>query len=182
MTTSETGNPEIDNKTNLPDEPDRRQFIEKATCVVAGAGIVAATWPFISSMNPASNVLSKSTVEVDISKIQSGETKTVEWQSKPVFIYHRPQTQISAMQNSKGSDIDPQADEERVQNPEWLVVIGLCTHLGCVPTKKSEGWFCPCHGSRYDNSGRVLRGPAPKNLYLLPYQFVSAEKLLLGKA
>lgn len=173
---------ESDNKTEIPEEPDRRQFIEKATCAVAGVGIAAAAWPFVSSMNPSSDILSKSTVEINISQIQAGEVKTVEWQSKPVFILHRTSTQISAMQASMGSNIDPQPDEARVLKPEWLVVIGLCTHLGCVPTKKSEGWFCPCHGSRYDNSGRVLRGPAPKNLYLLPYQFVSADTLLLGKA
>ncbi len=173
---------ESDDKTEIPEEPDRRQFIEKATCAVAGVGIAAAAWPFVSSMNPSSDILSKSTVEINIGQIQTGEIKTVEWQSKPVFILHRTSTQISAMQTSMGSNIDPQPDEARVLKPEWLVVIGLCTHLGCVPTKKPEGWFCPCHGSRYDNSGRVLRGPAPKNLYLLPYQFVSADTLLLGKA
>lgn len=174
--------PESDSKTGLPEAPDRRLFIEKATCAVAGVGIAAATWPFISSMNPADDVLSKSTLEVDISQIKTGEVKTVEWQSKPVFIFRRAPAQVSAMQASLGSEIDPQPDEARVLKPEWLVVIGLCTHLGCVPTKKPEGWFCPCHGSRYDNSGRILRGPAPKNLYLLPYQFVSADKLLLGKS
>jgi len=171
-----------DKTTEAPKEPDRRQFLEKATGAVAGVGIATAAWPFISSMNPSADVFSKATVEVDISHIEVGKTKTVEWQSKPIFILHRTDTQISAMQTSMGSDIDPQPDEERVLKPEWLVVIGLCTHLGCVPTKKPEGWFCPCHGSRYDNSGRVLRGPAPKNLYLFPYQFVSADKLLLGKA
>lgn len=173
---------ESDHKAEIPEEPERRHFIEKATCAVAGVGLTVATWPFISSMNPASDVLSKSTVEIDISQIQVGETKTVEWQSKPVFILHRTAAQIDAMQTSTGSQIDPQPDEERVLKPEWLVVIGLCTHLGCVPIKKTEGWFCPCHGSRYDNSGRVLRSPASKNLFLLPYQFVSANTLLLGKA
>lgn len=173
---------ESDDKTDIPEEPDRRQFLEKATCAVAGVGIAAAAWPFVSSMNPARDVLRKLTTEVDISQISVGEVKTVEWQSKPVFIFHRTPAQITAMQASTGSKIDPQADAERVLEPEWLVVIGLCTHLGCVPNKKPEGWFCPCHGSRYDNSGRVLRGPAPKNLYLLPYQFLSTDKLLLGKA
>ncbi len=173
---------EFDNKTEAIEAPERRHFIEKATCAVAGVGVAVAAWPFISSMNPASDVLSKSTVEVDISQIQVSEVKTVEWQSKPVFIFHRSATQISTMQASMGSKIDPQPDEKRILKPEWLVVIGLCTHLGCVPTKKPEGWFCPCHGSRYDNSGRVMRGPAPKNLYLLPYQFVSIDKLLLGKS
>jgi len=173
---------EIDGKSEVPAAPDRREFLEKATCAVAGVGIAAAAWPFISSMNPASDVLNKSTVEVDISQIQEGEVRTVEWQSKPVFIFHRAESQISAMQTSVGSKIDPQPDKERVLQPEWLVVVGLCTHLGCVPIKKPEGWFCPCHGSYYDNSGRVMRGPAPKNLHLLPYQFVSASKLLLGNA
>jgi len=171
-----------DKKIEAPAEPDRRQFLEKATSAVAGVGIAAATWPFISSMNPSADIVAKSIIEVDISQIKSGETKTIEWQSKPIFILHRTEAQVTAMQASMGSDIDPQADEARVLKPEWLVVIGLCTHLGCVPTRKPEGWFCPCHGSRYDNSGRVLRGPAPKNLYLFPYQFIEAEKLLLGQA
>jgi len=170
-----------DKKTDVPAELDRRQFLEKATGAVAGVGIAAAAWPFISSMNPSADIVAKSILEVDISQIQSSEAKTIEWQSKPIFILRRTEAQITAMQASMGSDIDPQPDEARVLKPEWLVVIGLCTHLGCVPTRKPEGWFCPCHGSRYDNSGRVLRGPAPKNLYLLPYRFIAENKLLLGQ-
>jgi len=165
-----------------PDNSGRRDILTTATSIVAGAGVLAATWPFVSSMNPSTDVLSKSTAEADLSRIRVGEVKTVEWQGKPIFILRRTDEQIEAMRNSTGSKIDPQVDEERVLNPEWLVVIGLCTHLGCVPTRKTWGWFCPCHGSRYDNSGRVLKGPAPKNLYLFPYQFLTHEKLLLGKA
>ncbi len=172
---------ESDTDTLLPGDPERRHFLEKTTGVVAGAGVAAAAWPFISSMNPSTDILSKATVEIDISKIEVGELKTVEWQGKPIFILSRTDEQISSSQASMGSKIDPQADEERVLRPEWLVVIGLCTHLGCVPTRKPEGWFCPCHGSRYDNSGRVLRGPAPHNLHLLPYYFISDEIILLGE-
>ena len=171
-----------DTDVEQPGNPERRYFLEKATGAVAGAGVAAASWPFINSMNPAADVLSKATVEVDLGHIGVGELDTVEWQGKPVFVLHRTDEQIAAMRASMGSKIDPQPDEERVLRPEWLVVIGLCTHLGCVPTRKPEGWFCPCHGSRYDNSGRVTRGPAPHNLHLLPYQFLSDDRLLLGKA
>jgi len=171
----------INQNQDLPNDPDRRNLLQKATGLVAGAGVAAASWPFIASMNPSLDVLNKSTTETDVSRIAVGELKTVEWQGKPIFILHRSEAQIAEMRASNGSEIDPEPDENRVQRPEWLVVIGLCTHLGCVPTRKSWGWFCPCHGSRYDNSGRVLKGPAPKNLYLFPYTFISDDKLLLGK-
>lgn len=171
-----------DDSIVLPEDADRRQLLEKATGLVAGAGIVAASWPFISSMNPSTDVLAKSTSEADISRVEVGETKTYEWQGKPIFVLHRTDEQIKEMEASTGSDIDPEADGDRLIKPEWLVAIGICTHLGCVPTRKPWGWFCPCHGSRYDNSGRVLKGPAPRNLDLVPYQFLTDTKLLLGKA
>lgn len=170
-----------DSKQPMAD-PGRRNFLEKATGVVAGAGMIAATWPFISSMNPASNTLARAETAVDLQGIAAGEAATVEWQGKPVFILRRTPEQIAAMSVSMGSQKDPQADETRVQRPEWLVVIGLCTHLGCVPTRKPEGWFCPCHGSVFDNSGRVLKGPAPRNLDLPPYEFVAVDKILIKKA
>lgn len=164
-----------------PDDMQRRDFLlNTATGVVAGAGIATACWPFISSMNPSSDVLSKATTEASLKGIRPGESKTVEWQGKPVFLVRRTEKQIAAMEG-KGEGKDPEADSDRVQNPDWLIVVGICTHLGCVPTRKKAGWSCPCHGSVYDNSGRILSGPAPRNLDLPPYEFVSADKIIIGR-
>ena len=164
---------------STPSDPERRDFLTSATTVVAGAGVAAACWPFISSMNPSSDVLLKSSSEASLKKISPGETKTVEWQGKPVFILRRTEKQIAAMESSEGG-IDPQADSARIINPDWLVVVGICTHLGCVPSRKKDGWHCPCHGSIYDNSGRVLKGPAPRNLDIPPYEFASDDKIIIG--
>jgi ubiquinol-cytochrome c reductase iron-sulfur subunit len=164
-----------------PNDPNRRDFIlNSATGVVAGAGLTVACWPFISSMNPSADVLAKSTSEASLTGIRPGEVKTVPWQGKPVFILRRTEKQIAEMEKNEGGK-DPQLDSERVKNPDWLIVVGLCTHLGCVPARKKDGWFCPCHGSVYDNSGRILKGPAPRNLDLPPYEFVSADKIIIGK-
>lgn len=166
---------------NSPDDPQRRDFLlNSATGIVAGVGVTAACWPFVSSMNPSSDVLSKATTEASLRGIRPGESKTVEWQGKPVFLVRRTEKQIAAMEG-EGEGKDPQSDADRVQNPDWLIVVGICTHLGCVPSRKKEGWMCPCHGSVYDNSGRVLSGPAPRNLDLPPYEFVSADKIIIGR-
>lgn len=163
------------------DNPDRRNFLGKITTAAGVTGAAAACWPFVSSMNPSTDVLAKATTEADISNIPPGGEHTVAWQGKPVFIVHRTPEQIKAME-SKETTIDPEADSKRVIKPEWLVVIGICTHLGCVPNRDPEGgWLCPCHGSMYDASGRVIRGPAPKNLYIPPYHFESDTKILIGK-
>jgi ubiquinol-cytochrome c reductase iron-sulfur subunit len=162
-----------------PTHPERRDFLGAATTVVAGIGVCGAVWPLVSSMNPTADIKSKATTEIDISRIKPGEISTVAWQGKPVFIVHRTPEQVAAVQASPGGK-DPQPDELRVQNPEWLVVVGICTHLGCVPNPGGEGWVCPCHGSRYDFSGRILQGPAPRNLEVPPYTFVGTEKILIG--
>jgi len=164
-------------------EPDssRRDFLGNLTAAVAGGGVAAACVPFVSSMNPSSDVLEKATVEIDISGIPMGQEKTFSWQGKPVFVVHRTPEEIAEMVASPGGK-DPVPDSQRVQKPKWLVVIGICTHLGCVPNKTAQGWLCPCHGSVYDNSGRIISGPAPKNLHLPPYHFVSNDKILIGKA
>lgn len=163
------------------DSPVRRDFLEKATAVVGAAGVAAVCWPFISSMNPSVDTLEKATTEVDLSGIPAGQAKTVSWGGKPVFVVHRTPEQIAAMQASRGGH-DPKADADRAKQPQWLVVVGVCTHLGCIPSRTEEGWMCPCHGSAYDNSGRILYGPAPQNLLVPPYKFVSAEKIILGEA
>ena len=167
--------------SDIVNDPERREFLGKVTTAVGAAGAAAACWPFISSMNPSVDVLAKAATEADLAGILPGEARTVPWQGKPVFILHRTPEQIAAMQASKGGD-DPQQDQQRVKQPQWLVVVGVCTHLGCVPTREKDGWLCPCHGSVYDNSGRVMRGPAPKNLEVPPYQFAAGDKIVIGEA
>ncbi len=159
----------------------RRDFLTQITAAVGGLGVAAACVPFVASMNPSSDVLAKAVTEVDLSEIPPNGMRTVAWQGKPVFILHRTEEQIKAMEASNTS-IDPEADKKRVENPEWLVVIGVCTHMGCVPNKEGVGWTCHCHGSQYDDSGRVTRGPAPKNLEVPPYHFLPDNKIVIGEA
>ncbi len=157
----------------------RRDFLLTVTGTVGVAGIAAACWPFISSMNPTLDVQTQSNTEVDLSGVAAGATRTVAWRGKPVFVVHRTPQQIAAMAQSAGGK-DPAPDQARVQEPQWLVVVGICTHLGCVPNKTEEGWLCPCHGSVFDNSGRVLQGPAPRNLEVPPYHFAATDKIVIG--
>lgn len=162
-------------------DPERRDFLGKATAAVGAVGVGGACWPFVSSMNPSKDVKAKATSLVDLESIPKGKTHTVEWQGKPVFVTHRADETIADMQD-KSSKIDPEADTDRVQKAQWLVVVGLCTHLGCVPNRTEEGWICPCHGSLYDNSGRVVRGPAQKNLIVPHYEFIDEKQIIIGKA
>ncbi len=162
-------------------DSNRRNFLIKVTSVVGGAGAAAACIPFVASMNPSSDVLAKATTEFDLTGMNPGDMRTVAWQGKPVFILKRSEEQIREMEAS-GGGLDPEPDKKRVIQPEWLVVVGICTHLGCVPNKEGPGWTCHCHGSQYDDSGRVTRGPAPKNLAVPPYRFIAANKILIGEA
>lgn len=161
--------------------------------LVAGAfgavGAAIAAFPLINSLNPAKDTLALASVEVDLGDIPVGGSKTVMWRGKPVFIRHRTPEQIEAAKNvNTQSLIDKQTDEERVKKPEWLVAVGVCTHLGCVPQGQKEsdnhgefgGWFCSCHGSQYDTSGRIRKGPAPKNLTVPPYEFLSDTRIKIG--
>ena len=150
-----------------------------STAMVAiGTGV--ALWPFINSMNPAADTLAAASIDIPLSSIPKGQTKTVLWLGKPVFIRHRTEEEVQAMQSTNIRElIDPEQDQERFKQPEWLVVIGVCTHLGCVPGERKEGgWLCACHGSVYDGSGRVTKGPAPTNLPIPPYQILEDGKLL----
>ncbi|NVK18638.1 MAG: ubiquinol-cytochrome c reductase iron-sulfur subunit [Methylocystaceae bacterium] len=167
----------------------RRDFLLLATSAVGAAGVAGAVWPFVDSMNPAADVLALSTTEVDISQIEEGQSITVVWRGKPVFVRYRTAEEIEqAKQDDTAKLIDVQKDEDRVQKTEWLILIGICTHLGCVPLgqKPSDprgefgGWFCPCHGSHYDTSGRIRKGPAPRNLDVPPYAFLDDEHVLIG--
>jgi ubiquinol-cytochrome c reductase iron-sulfur subunit len=160
-----------------------------ATVALGVGGVALAAWPLIDSMNPAADTLALSTIEVDVKAIKPGQRITVKWRGKPVFIDHRTPEQIKKAQADDSANLpDPQADKDRVKKPEWLVLVGVCTHLGCVPLgqKPSQphgefgGWFCPCHGSHYDLSGRIRKGPAPKNLEVPEYQFVNESTLRIG--
>jgi len=168
-------NPPVD--TNL--DEDRRDFLTVATVAVGAIGVAGACWPLIRSMSPTEDVAAQANVEVDLSGIAPGTTHTVAWQGKPVFITHRTPEQIKAMEASRGGKA-PEPDSERVKKPDWLIVIGICTHLGCIPNRSDYGWLCPCHGSQYDLSGRILRGPAPRNLDIPPYKFIGDSKILIG--
>merc|ERR1719235_1290125 len=140
---------------------------------------------FIGSMSASADVLALAAMEVDLNAIEEGTTVTVKWRGKPVFIRHRTDSEIEDAKTAPLSDMrDPEEDSARTQDPKWLVVLGVCTHLGCVPLSGAGdygGWFCPCHGSHYDTSGRIRKGPAPLNLELPPYDFIEDDtKLLLG--
>lgn len=170
---------------------DRRDFVTLTAGTAAVVGAACAAWPFIHSLNPAKDVQALATTDVDLRALAPGHALTVMWQGKPVFIRHRTPAEIARVRQEKDPVlIDPESDETRfVLRPEWLVVIGICTHLGCVPQGQKmsepkgnyEGWFCPCHGSEYDLSGRVRRGPAPKNLPVPPYKFIDEYTLRIGE-
>ncbi|SDG70624.1 ubiquinol-cytochrome c reductase iron-sulfur subunit [Roseospirillum parvum] len=171
------------------DGESRRDFLLYATSAVGGVGTLLAIWPFIDSMSPAADTLALSSIEVDLSMIEVGQAIKVKWRGQPVFIRHRTEEEISAAQSQDISKLrDPEPDEARVQNPEWLIVIGICTHLGCIPlgTKEGEprgdwnGWYCPCHGSHYDTAGRIRKGPAPRNLDLPEYTFLDDATVKIG--
>ncbi len=166
------------------DDVHRRDFLHIATASLFGVGVGAVAWPLVMQMNPAESVKALASIEVDLSPVEVGQVIKVLWQGKPVFIRRRTEEQIAQMEAVSVDALpDPQRDAERVQQSEWLVALGVCTHLGCVPVANSgdfQGWFCPCHGSHYDMSGRIRKGPAPKNLEIPPYQFVSETKILIG--
>ena len=167
----------------------RRDFLYLATATVATVGAGLAGWPFIDSMNPAADMRALASVELDLAPIEVGQRITVRWRGQPVFVCHRTPGEIArAKADDQAELIDPELDAGRVQREEWLVVIGICTHLGCIPLGQNPiqprgrygGWFCPCHGSVYDTSGRVRRGPAPKNLYLPKYAFLDDALVRIG--
>ena len=172
---------EIDNKKKTE---KRRDFLYTASYTLGAVGIGAAAWPLIDQMNPDASVKALATTEVDISSIGPGKSITVLWRGKPVFIKRRTQEEISKAQNIKLAELkDPQKDQDRVKKPEWLVMIGVCTHLGCVPLGDKgdyKGWFCPCHGSHYDTSGRIRKGPAPTNLEIPKYEFIDNNTIKIG--
>jgi len=162
----------------------RRDFLFTASYTIGAVGVAASVWPLVDQMNPDSSVKALASTEVDVSSLEPGNSITVLWRGKPVFIKRRTQKEISEARDVKLEDLKhPEKDEDRAKNPEWLVMLGVCTHLGCVPLgDKGEykGWFCPCHGSHYDTSGRIRKGPAPTNLEVPKYEFVNSTTIKIG--
>ncbi len=176
-------------KATAEPQKSRRDFIVVASYAMGAVGAGAFAWPLIDQMNPAADTLALASIEVDVSKIAEGQSITLKWRGKPVFIRHRTAAEIAEAEKVISADLrDPEEDTARVQKPEYLVVLGVCTHLGCVPLGQKvgevrgeyDGWFCPCHGSHYDSSGRIRKGPAPTNLEVPPYNFLSDAVIRIG--
>ena len=163
---------------------ERRDFLFTASYAIGAVGVGVAVWPLVDQMNPDASVKALASTEVDISSIELGKSITVLWRGKPVFIKRRTQEEIAEARAVKLDVLKhPEKDEDRAKNPEWLVMLGVCTHLGCVPlADKGEynGWFCPCHGSHYDTSGRIRKGPAPQNMEIPKYEFVNSNIIKIG--
>lgn len=181
--------------TEASDDPTKRDILYIGTATFAAAGIArGVVWPLIHQMNPAENVKALASIEVDISQLAEGQQIKVLWQGKAVFIRHRTAEDIAKARaddtaadikdhTNRPTDAERVVDDNGVSRPEILVLVGVCTHLGCVPLAdrgEYEGWFCPCHGSHYDTSGRIRKGPAPANLVIPPYQFVEDNKIQIG--
>jgi ubiquinol-cytochrome c reductase iron-sulfur subunit len=167
-------------------QPTRRDFLYVATGAVGAVGVAAVVWPLIDQLNPDRSVLALSSIEFDVATVAEGESVTVMWRGLPVFVRHRTAAEIAESRETPLSDLkDPETDEQRVKegHEQYLIMIANCTHLGCIPVGESgeyDGWFCPCHGSVYDAAGRIRSGPAPKNLVLPPYEFVSDTLVRIG--
>jgi ubiquinol-cytochrome c reductase iron-sulfur subunit len=188
-------------------EVNRRDFLYIATGAVGAVGAALAVWPFIYQMNPDASVLALSSIEVDLAPIAEGQAVTLKWRGNPVFVRHRTAKEIEAAKavkledlkdpvsrNANVKDGEPATDENRVigGKEQYLVMLGVCTHLGCVPigndgdyavlegNVKTGGWFCPCHGSHYDTAGRIRKGPAPQNLLVPKYEYISESKIRIG--
>ena len=178
-------------------EGTRRDFLFLAGGTMFAVGAAITAWPLINSMNPSADVLALASTEVDLAPIAEGQSITVKWRGKPVFVRHRTAAEIEqARAVPLGELRDPQTDEARthdvstppIEKPEFLILVGVCTHLGCIPVGQKVGeprgdfggWLCPCHGSHYDTAGRIRRGPAPKNLEVPQYTYLSDTRVKIG--
>ena len=178
---------EIDRKKE--NKTKRRDFLYTASYAMGAVGLGSVVWPLVDQMNPDASVKALATTEVDISSVEPGKSITVLWRGKPIFIKRRTQEEIKEAKEVALTELkDPAEDINRVQKDEWLVVVGVCTHLGCVPLGQKmtdskgdyNGWYCPCHGSHYDTSGRIRKGPAPENLAVPPYSFLNDTTIKIG--
>lgn len=167
-------------------DPSKRDFMVLASAGLGAVGAACVAWPLVDSMNPSQDVLAQSSVEVDISTVEPGQQKKAMWRGKPIFIYRRTPEQIADAVKVDVSELrDKETDVQRTKagKEEWLVMVGVCTHLGCIPISgegEYGGWFCPCHGSHYDISGRIRKGPAPANLLVPPYAFINDKTIKIG--
>jgi ubiquinol-cytochrome c reductase iron-sulfur subunit len=189
---------EHDTTTELGGEPTRRDFLYLTTGMAGVVGAAAVAWPFIDQMRPDASTLALASIEVDISSLSEGMSLTVQWRGRPVFIRNRTAAEVEAAQAVQLSELkDPVARNENITATDatdlnrsagegrenWIVMIGSCTHLGCVPLGQAgdyNGWFCPCHGSHYDTAGRIRTGPAPENLPVPPFEFISDTMIRIG--
>jgi len=169
--------------------PTRRDFLYLATAASGAVGMGAAIWPMITSLNPSADVVALASVEVDLAPMEPGQRITVRWRGRPVFIVRRTAEQIARDKDDDPSGLrHPEPVTARLRNPDWLIVIGVCPHLGCIPLGQKSvdprgdygGWYCPCHGSVFDSFGRIRRGPAPRNLVIPPYVFLAPDRLRIG--
>ncbi len=179
-------------------EPTRRDILFLATAAVGAVGTAAAIWPFIDQMNPDASTLALASIEVDVSAIAEGQSITAKWRGKPIFIRNRTDQEVESAKsvpvaslpdaNARNANLAADADASDANraaegNEKLLVMVGVCTHLGCIPLGQQGdfgGWFCPCHGSHYDTAGRIRKGPAPENLHIPVYSFVSDTKIKIG--
>jgi ubiquinol-cytochrome c reductase iron-sulfur subunit len=170
-------------------EPTKRDFLKLTTAAFAAVGAAGIAWPFLFSLAPSRDVLALASTEVDLSSIAEGQAVTVMWRGKPVFVRNRTAAEIQEARAVPLSELkDPETDQARIRKDNWLVVVGVCTHLGCVPLGQKPtdakgdygGWFCPCHGSHYDTSARIRKGPAPSNLLVPDYAFTSDTNIRIG--
>lgn len=179
------------NDPQSPDDEGKRDFIFLATGAAAAAGVASFAWPLVAQMGKAADTLAAGSIEIDLGKIGEGQQLKMLWRGKPVFVRHRTAAEIAEAESVDVSALpDPQTDDERLVpkpdgslDPKYLVMVGVCTHFGCVPVGEAgeyDGWYCPCHGSHYDTSGRIRKGPAPKNMEIPPYTFVSDNIIKVG--
>jgi ubiquinol-cytochrome c reductase iron-sulfur subunit len=167
-------------------DPNRRDFIHIAAATAAVGALGSMVWPLVDQMNPSADVLALASIEFDLSKVQQGQQVVVKWQGKPVFVRNRTPKEIAeAVKDDHAPMKDPATDASRHKDGKanWLILVGVCTHLGCVPNfglGDYGGWLCPCHGSVYDTSGRIRKGPAPLNLLVPDYAFTSDTKIKIG--
>ena len=184
-----TGN--MTHMATITAEGTRRDFLYLATGAMGAVGAASVAWPFIAQLGPdAATRAAGAPIEIDLSQIPAGQSVTLKWRGLPIFVRHRTPEEIKAAQADDDKSMpDPQKDAARTvafngnNQAEWLIVQGSCTHLGCVPVKNSgdyNGWYCPCHGSHYDTAGRIRKGPAPKNLVIPEYAFVSATSVRIS--
>ena len=171
------------------DGTTRRDFLYLTAGALGAGGAAALAWAMVDTMNPSADTLALSSIEVDLAPIAKGQAITVNWRGKPVFVRSRTPDEIAAAQNVALNTLpDPEADKDRVKKPEWLVIVGICTHLGCIPLGQKTtdprgefgGYLCPCHGSQYDTSGRIRKGPAPKNLEVPAYSYMTDTRIKIG--